>query len=388
MPANPPAPRPVVSGTMSVGHVSDVSTSIELGIEQARRNEGDFLEDAPRPVSELSRNEFDEVVQRLVDGAALSVPLGERMLATYAALSRPQGRGDAALKAVLGLHGIVGDGVRAKCEGCGEPYPCQTRRAIDQLYDASLPSGRGDVSAETLAFGCGHDHGMRERADELAANQRLLDAAYQRIAELQEDVERQSQGRLVTSDALRAAEDECFAISAAHDRLMVRERETREALKRLHSAVDTNLMGDSDLPDDDSPLMLAMQEAASLCFLSALDGQRREGKRREGKPRPAGYELAGMPVYLDASLPEHTIRIVASDGKVLAEQSFAPEPPLLPTRTEVEQAVDAFAEAYVEVVADVFCDDARFKVLDEKRDAARSALLALIPTQTEERNDG
>ncbi len=35
-------------------------------------------------------------------------------------------------------------------------------------------------------------------------------------------------------------------------------------LYKLHSAVDAQLMGDTDLPDDDSPLMRAMQDAARL----------------------------------------------------------------------------------------------------------------------------
>ena len=40
----------------------------------------------PLSVSGLTRDEFYEVVQRLVDGAALSVAMGERMLATFAAV--------------------------------------------------------------------------------------------------------------------------------------------------------------------------------------------------------------------------------------------------------------------------------------------------------------
>mgnify|MGYP001600518686 FL=1 len=43
----------------------------------------------------------------------------------------------------------------------------------------------------------------------------------------------------------------------------------RAALRKLHSAVDSELMGDRDGPDDDSPLMLAMIEAARLAFPTA-----------------------------------------------------------------------------------------------------------------------
>jgi len=68
-----------------------------------------------------------------------------------AQVSRLKSEGGAeSLRAVLGLHRHDrGDGLEARCEECGKPYPCPTRRAIDQLdltygtYTINAPKGGG-----------------------------------------------------------------------------------------------------------------------------------------------------------------------------------------------------------------------------------------------------